>query len=198
MWRAEVRPSMRTLGGEVLRGRWGRSLFVGSPREPLESYEVAVFECCTASAFAVRMSCQMTTLNPITETTSPARLIQSPTVISTRSSTENLENGSATFVLFLGDTTWGAERDLGARSVLLRLAISQPPISQTGDVALPPPIIDGRHSPPVRSEPGNAGSGQSGAAAFSLSADELRRPATVVGWVSSPSAGMADPVRLTR
>jgi len=33
-------------------------------------------------------------------------------------------------VLFLGDTTCGAERDLGSRAVLLRLAISQPPISQ--------------------------------------------------------------------
>jgi hypothetical protein len=31
--------------------------------------------------FAGRVDCQMTTLNPVTEITSPARLIQSPTVI---------------------------------------------------------------------------------------------------------------------
>jgi catechol 2,3-dioxygenase-like lactoylglutathione lyase family enzyme len=79
----------------------------------------------------------MTTLNPMTETTSPARLIQSFTVIA-GSCVVNREKdkGRATLVLFLGDTTWGAERDLGARAVLLRLAISQPPISQTGDLPL--------------------------------------------------------------
>jgi hypothetical protein len=111
---------------------------------------------CLVSFRCIRdpMCCQMTTLNPMTETTSPARLIQSPTVIFTGSSTVNLEKGRATFVLFLGDTTCGAERDLGARMGLLPLAISQPPISQTGDVALPPPIIDGRHSLPTRREPG--------------------------------------------
>ncbi len=38
--------------------------------------------------------------------------------------------------VFLGDTTCGAERDLGARAALLRLAISQPPISLTGDLPL--------------------------------------------------------------
>lgn len=110
----------------------------------LEPYEVAVFECCTASAFPARMNCQMTTLNPMIETTSPARLIQSPTVIFTGSSTVNLENGSATFILFRGDTTRGADRDLGARLVLLRRAISQPPISQTGGAAchFPPSTVD--------------------------------------------------------
>jgi len=75
----------------------------------------------------------MTTLNPMTETTSPARLVQSLTVIA-GSSVVNREKdkGKATLVLFLGDTTCGAECDLSARAVLLRLAISQPPISQTG------------------------------------------------------------------
>ena len=75
----------------------------------------------------------MTTLNPMTETTSPARLIQSLAVIA-GSSVVNREKdkGKATLVLFLGDTTCGAERDLGAGAALLRLAISQPPISQTG------------------------------------------------------------------
>jgi hypothetical protein len=43
-----------------------------------------------ASAFAVRMNCQMTALNPMTEATSPARLIQSPAVIFTRSSSVKL------------------------------------------------------------------------------------------------------------
>ena len=111
---------------------------------------------CVVSFGCVRdpMCCQITTLNPMTETTSAARLIQSPTVIFTGSSTVSLEKGRATFVLLLGDTTCGAERDLGAPAGLLPLAISQPPISQTGDVALPPAIIDGRHSAPTCCEPG--------------------------------------------
>jgi hypothetical protein len=89
----------------------------------------------------------MTTLNPMTETTSPARLIQSLTVIA-GSSVVNRENdkGRATLVLFLGDTTCGAERDLGSRAVLLRLAISQPPISQTGDLPLRLSRIGGGHT----------------------------------------------------
>jgi len=71
----------------------------------------------------------MTTLNPATEMTSPARPIQSPTVIFIGSWTVNLEKGRATLTLFLGDTTLGAERDLVAREVPLLSAISQPPIS---------------------------------------------------------------------
>src|SRR5215471_21061577 len=59
----------------------------------------------------------MTTLNPATEMTSPARPIQSPTVIFIGSWTVNLEKGRATLTLFLGDTTLGAERDLVAREV---------------------------------------------------------------------------------
>lgn len=89
----------------------------------------------------------MTTLNPMTETTSPARLIKSLTVIA-GSSVVNREKdkGRATLVLFLGDITCGAERDLGARVVLLRLAISQPPISQIGDLPVRPSRIGGGHS----------------------------------------------------
>ena len=41
-------PSMRTLGSEVARGRWGRSAADGSLSEPLAVDDVAVFECCTA------------------------------------------------------------------------------------------------------------------------------------------------------
>jgi hypothetical protein len=70
----------------------------------------------------------MTTLNPMTETTSPARLIQSLTVIAGSSIvSREKDKGRATLVLFLGDTTCGAERDLGARAVFLRLAISNLP-----------------------------------------------------------------------
>lgn len=95
------------------------------------------------------VSCQMTTLNPMTETISPARLVQSFTVI-VGSSVVNREKdkGKATLVLFLGDTTRGAERDLVALAVLLPLAISQPPISQTGNLPLPFP---------VSAVPGNSG-----------------------------------------
>jgi hypothetical protein len=65
----------------------------------------------------------------------------------------NLEKGRATYVLFLGDTTLGAERDLVAREVPLRPAISQPPISETGDAAMPPLILDGRHPQSREPEP---------------------------------------------
>jgi hypothetical protein len=40
--------SMRTLGGEVARGRWGTSAAGGSLSEPLAAGDVAVFDCCTA------------------------------------------------------------------------------------------------------------------------------------------------------
>jgi len=38
---------MRTLGGEVIRGRWGRSSIGSSPTKPLAADSVAVLECCT-------------------------------------------------------------------------------------------------------------------------------------------------------
>jgi hypothetical protein len=100
----------------------------------------------SSRAFGARADCQMTTLNPMTETTSPARLIQSLTVIA-GSCVVNREKdkGRATLVLFFGDTTCGAERDLGG-AVLLRLAISQPPINQTGEVPLRLSRIGGGHS----------------------------------------------------
>jgi hypothetical protein len=77
------------------------------------------------------MSCEITTLNPATETTNPARLIQSLTSIFTGSLVVILPKGSATFTLVLGATTFGAERDLGAGAVPLPRAISQPPTNQT-------------------------------------------------------------------
>jgi hypothetical protein len=69
---------------------------------------------------------------PMTEITSPARLTQSPTVIFIGSWIVNLEKGRATFTLFLGDTTLGAEPDLAARAVSLLPAISQSPINPDG------------------------------------------------------------------
>jgi len=88
-----------------------------------------------SDAFAMRISCLIATLNPMTEITNPARLIQSPTLIFTGSSALIIEKGKATVTLFLGDTTLGAERDLRARAVPLSSAISQPPISQTDGAA---------------------------------------------------------------
>jgi hypothetical protein len=81
------------------------------------------------------MDCQMTTPNPMTEITSPARLTQSPAVIFICSWTVNLEKGKATFTLFLGDTTLGAERDLAARGMSMWPAISQSPINPDGRVS---------------------------------------------------------------
>jgi hypothetical protein len=41
-------PSMRTLGAEVVRGRWGRSAVAGSLSKPFAVGHVAVLVCCTA------------------------------------------------------------------------------------------------------------------------------------------------------
>jgi hypothetical protein len=41
--------SMRTLGGEVARGRWGRSAIGSSLTQSPIVDGVAVFECCTTS-----------------------------------------------------------------------------------------------------------------------------------------------------
>ena len=49
----------------------------------------------------MRMSSLITTLNPTAETTNPARLIQSPTLIVTGSSALIIESGRATLTLFL-------------------------------------------------------------------------------------------------
>jgi hypothetical protein len=46
------RPSMRTRGAEVVRGRWCRSMIARSPTEPLEVGGVAVLACCTVSGSA--------------------------------------------------------------------------------------------------------------------------------------------------
>ena len=86
---------------------------------------------------AARVNCQMTMLNPISDTTSPARLIRSPAVISRLRHREPGEGkGHVHFVRRRYNL--GAERDLGATAVALRLAISLPPISRTGDAAMPP------------------------------------------------------------
>ena len=53
------------------------------------------------------------------EITNPATLIQSPAFIFIGSSAVIFEKGKATFVLFLGETTLGAECDLGASAVPL-------------------------------------------------------------------------------
>ena len=72
----------------------------------------------------MRMSCLIATLNPTTEITSPAKLIQSPTLIVTGSSALIIERGRATVVLFLCDTTFCAGRALRARAVPLSSAIA--------------------------------------------------------------------------
>ena len=54
----------------------------------------------------MRMSSLITTLNPMTETASPARLIQSPALMVIGSSALIIERGRAMFTLFLGATTF--------------------------------------------------------------------------------------------
>ena len=83
----------------------------------------------------MRMSSLITTLNPMTETASPARLIQSPALMVTGSSTLIIDSGRAMLTLFLGDTTLGAGPDRRASAVPLPSAIAQPPISQTDGTA---------------------------------------------------------------
>ena len=87
-----------------------------------------------SDACAMRMSSLITTLNPMAETTNPARLIQSPTLIVTGSSALIIERGRATLTLFLYDPMFCilcdqmfcAGRDLRAPTVPLPSAISQP------------------------------------------------------------------------
>jgi hypothetical protein len=88
-----------------------------------------------SDARAMRMSSLITTLNPITETTSPARLIQSPVLMVIGSSALIIDRGRAMLTLFLGDTTLGAGPDRRASAVPLPSAIAQPPISQTDGAA---------------------------------------------------------------
>jgi hypothetical protein len=45
-------PSMRTLGSEVARGRWGRSPVDGGLSESFSAGRVAVLSCCTAPSRA--------------------------------------------------------------------------------------------------------------------------------------------------
>jgi hypothetical protein len=91
-----------------------------------------------SDACVMRMSSLITTLNPMAETTNPARLIQSRTLIVTGSSALIIERGRATLTLFLChpmfcvlcDPMFCAGRDLRAHAVSLLSAISQPPIAQ--------------------------------------------------------------------
>jgi hypothetical protein len=50
-------PSMRTLGTEVARGRWGRSLVGGSRLEAFPVARVAVLVCCTAFGLVAARHC---------------------------------------------------------------------------------------------------------------------------------------------
>ena len=76
--------------------------------------------CLPASdAFAMRMSSLIAALNPMTETTNPARLIQSPTLMVIGSPALIIDRGRATFTLFRCDTTFCAGRDRRASVVPL-------------------------------------------------------------------------------
>src|SRR5262249_5075274 len=46
--------SMRTPGGEVVDGRWGKSATDGCLSDPLAAHDVAVLRCCTAVALVFR------------------------------------------------------------------------------------------------------------------------------------------------
>jgi hypothetical protein len=50
-----VIPSMRTLGGEVVSGRWGRSLVGGGLSKSSSGVGVAVLVRCTAGYQATRL-----------------------------------------------------------------------------------------------------------------------------------------------
>src|SRR5713101_8264265 len=56
-WPGTPDPSMRTPGGEVIRGRWGRSLFDSGLSEAFPADCVAVLLCCTVLGL---VSCRMT------------------------------------------------------------------------------------------------------------------------------------------
>jgi hypothetical protein len=125
-------------------------------------------------------------LNPTTDTTRPATLIQSLALI-VGSSVVNREKdkGRATLVLFLGDTTCGAERDLGALAVLLQLAISQTSISQTGDLPLRLSLIGGRHSHPACINRATAWPGWSGSSAAERSLPLNRAGTSPTPWLAT-------------
>jgi len=85
----------------------------------------------------------MTTLNPMAETTRPARLIQSPALIVAGSSVLIAEKGAkvATFALMNCVEPLGAGRDLRPGAALLPWAILQPPIGWTDGQMPNPPIV---------------------------------------------------------
>lgn len=82
----------------------------------------------------MHFSSLMTTLNPMTETTKRARLIQSPALIVTGSCVLITDKGArvATFALMTCDEFLGAERDLRTGATLLPWAILQPPHQPDG------------------------------------------------------------------
>lgn len=88
-----------------------------------------------SDARAMRVSSLITTLNPMAETASPARLIQSFALIVTGSSARIIEKGRATFTLFPCETSAWTGRDLRARAVPLPSAIPGPPVSQADSAA---------------------------------------------------------------
>jgi hypothetical protein len=81
-----------------------------------------------SDARAMRMSSLIATLNPTAETTNPARLIQSPTLIVTGSSALIIERGRATLTLFLCETPFCVTGD-HLLSVRLRMHLSSRPHS---------------------------------------------------------------------
>jgi hypothetical protein len=95
---------------------WGRSCTPWCPAPRLACSDglwsthvdsVGSMACLFASdAFAIRTSSLIATLNPMTETTNPARLIQSPTLMVIGSSALIIDRGRAMFTLFLGATTF--------------------------------------------------------------------------------------------
>src|SRR5215471_61653 len=82
----------------------------------------------------------------MTETTRPARLIQSPALIVTGSSVLITDKGArvATFALMTCVEALGAERDLRPGAALLPWAILQPPSGRT-DGQMPNPPVSAHH-----------------------------------------------------
>jgi hypothetical protein len=73
----------------------------------------------------MRVSSLITTLNPTAETTNPARLIQSLSLIVVGSSARTIEKGRAMFTLFPCDTSVCTGRDLRAALPLTRSTMPQ-------------------------------------------------------------------------
>ena len=95
-----------------------------------------------SDAFAMRMSSLIATLNPMTETTNPARLIQSPALMVVGCSARIIDRGRATFTLFLGATTFCAGRDRRASADALAVGHHNlPSAGRTVQPAATPPAV---------------------------------------------------------